>query len=70
MDKINKKKIWQKILEKGDFLKGKLPPHASHPNGRNPYAHVCTEIKNNYGKSYKDLPDEYFTDVIDFIYKI
>ncbi len=70
MDKINKKIIWQKILEKGDFLKGKLPPHDSHPTGRNSYAHVCTEIKNKYGKSYKDLPDEDFTDLIDFINKI
>lgn len=70
MDKIKQKIIWQKILGKGDLLKGKLPPHASHPTGRNPYAHVCLEIKNRFGRSYKDIPNEYFTELIDFIYKI
>ena len=45
----NKKILWSRILEAGDFLKDKLPPHPSHPKGRNSYAHVALEIKNQFG---------------------
>ena len=37
----------------------KLPNHPSHPKGRNPYAHVALKVKNKFGSSYKDLPDEF-----------
>ena len=36
----NAKKIWQMILDAGDYLKDKLPSHPSHPKGRNSYAPV------------------------------
>ena len=61
------KSIWKRILEAGDFLKDKLPPHPSHPKGRNPYAHVALEIKNHFGVSYKDVADEKIDEVISYI---
>ena len=63
----NKKILWSRILEAGDFLKDKLPPHPSHPKGRNPYAHVALEIKNQFGASYKDIEDEKINEVINYI---
>ena len=41
MNEENKKKIWKKIIETGDYLKNKLPESNNHPKGRNSYAHVC-----------------------------
>ena len=67
MDKIKRKKLWGAILKAGDYLKNKLPDHPSHPKGRNPYAHVALEIKNKFNMSYKDLPDDQYEKVIDFI---
>ena len=67
MDKIKAKKLWDEILKAGDYLKNKLPNHPSHPKGRNPYAHVALEIKNKYNMSYKDLPDDQYEKVMDFI---
>ena len=63
----NKKKLWTEILEAGDYLKDKLPDHPHHPKGRNPYAHVALEIKNKFNMSYKDLPDEQYKNVLDYI---
>ena len=67
MNKNNAKKIWRQIQETGDFLKGKLPDHPNHPKGRNPYAHVALEVKNHFGMTYKDIPDEKFNDVADYL---
>ena len=67
MNKIKAKKLWDEILKAGDYLKNKLPDHPSHPKGRNPYAHVALEIKNKYNMSYKDLPDDQYEKVMDFI---
>ena len=64
---INAKKIWQLILATGDSLKGALPDHPNHPKGRNPYAHVSLEIKNKYGCSYKDIPDDKIEELTVFI---
>jgi hypothetical protein len=63
----NKKKLWSEILKVGDFLKNKLPDHQNHPKGRNSYAHVALEIKNKFDMSYKDLPDDQFDSVLDFL---
>ena len=70
MDKINKEKIWRLIQNTGDGLVGKLPGHPNHPNGRNPYAHVALEVKNYFGMTYKDIPDEKFNDVINYLEEI
>ena len=67
MNEENKKKLWTKILKTGDYLKDKLPEHPNHPKGRNSYAHVALEIKNTFKSSYKDLPDEKFDEVIEYL---
>ena len=66
MNKENKKFLWSEIIKAGDFLKHKLPNHPNHPK-RNPYAHVASEIKNKFQKSYKDLSDEKIDDVRKYI---
>ena len=63
----NKKKLWSEILKVGDFLKNKLPEPPNHPKGRNSYAHVALEIKNKFNMSYKDLPDDQYDRVLDFL---
>ena len=63
----NRKKLWREILLAGDYLKNKLPEHPNHPKGRNPYAHIALEIKNKFKMSYKDLPDEEYNDILNFI---
>ena len=63
----NKKKLWSEILLAGDYLKSRLPEHPNHPKGRNPYAHVALEIKNKFKFSYKDLPDDEYENIINYI---
>jgi len=63
----NKKKLWNEILNAGDYLKDKLPDHPNHPKGRNSYAHVSLEIKNKFTESYKDIPDEKINLVLEYI---
>ena len=70
MNKENASKIWKSIQQAGDFLKGKLPDHPNHPKGRNPYAHVALEVKNHFGMTYKDIPDEKFNEVINCLAEI
>ena len=70
MNKINKEKIWRLIQNIGDGLAGKLPDHPNHPKGRNPYAHVALKVKDRFGCSYKDLADEKYHEVVDFLYLI
>ena len=67
MQKENSTRIWKMIQEAGDFLKNKLPNHPSHPKGRNPYAHVALCIKTKFNKSYKDIDDIKFDEVVDYI---
>ena len=67
MNKVNSSKLWKMIQEAGDYLKGQLPDHPNHPKGRNAYAHVAICIKNRFENSYKDIPDERFNEVIDYI---
>ena len=67
MNKENASKLWKIILEVGDYLKEQLPDHPNHPKGRNPYAHVALCIKNRFHSSYKDIPDEKYDQVINFI---
>ena len=67
MNKEKAAKLWKLIQETGDFLKDKLPDHPNHPKGRNPYAHVALEVKNHFGITYKDIPDEKYNEVIDYL---
>jgi len=65
----NQRVIRDAILVAAENLKGKLPDHWKHPQGRNPYAHIPKVIKDITGHSYKDLPDEYFDIVMEIINK-
>ena len=67
MNQDNKKYLWKLIQLTGDSLINKLPDHPNHPNERNPYAHVALKVKNKFGKSYKDLPDEKVDEVINYL---
>jgi hypothetical protein len=40
---------------------------SNHPKGRNPYAHVALCVKNKFDNSYKDIEDELFTEVVQYI---
>jgi len=42
----------------GDRLKEVLEPDPRHPHGRNPYAHVAGCVRDRFGCTYGDLPDE------------
>ena len=67
MNEENRKYIWKYIQKTGDHLLNKLPEHPNHPKGRNPYAHVALCIKEKFFLSYKDIPDEKFEEVINYI---
>ena len=67
MQKENSARIWKMIQEAGDYLQDKLPNHPNHPKGRNPYAHVALCIKTKFNKSYKDIDDVKFNEVVDYI---
>tara|TARA_B100000949_G_scaffold231239_1_gene243145 strand:- start:762 stop:989 length:228 start_codon:yes stop_codon:yes gene_type:complete len=67
MNHENKSILWKLIQEAGDYLKDELPDHPNHPQGRNPYAHVAVCIKNKFKKSYKDIEDEKFQEIINYI---
>jgi hypothetical protein len=68
LDKINRERIWRLIQSTGDELLGKLPEHLNHPKGRNPYAHVALKVKDRFGFSYKDIADEKYQEVVEFLY--
>ena len=53
-----RKQIWGEMQAAGDRLRGLLEPDSRHPQGRNPHAHVAGCVKEKFGCSYKDLPDE------------
>ena len=67
MNEDNRRKLWVLIQEAGDYLQGQLPDHPNHPKGRNPYAHVAISVKSKFNKSYKDIDDEKFDDVVNYI---
>ena len=67
MNKENASKLWKMIQEAGDYLQDKLLQSSSHPKGRNPYAHVALCIKEKFENSYKDIPDNDFKKVQEYI---
>ena len=67
MTEENARKIWKLIQDVGHYLQGQLPNHPNHPKGRNPYAHVALCVKEKFGNSYKDIPDEKFDEVLKYI---
>ena len=67
MNKEKASKLWKTIQEAGDYLAGQLPDHPNHPKGRNSYAHIAICVKEKFGNSYKDIPDEQFDEVLKYI---
>ena len=67
MNDENKKALWKKIQQTGDLLQPLLKPSPYHPKGRNAYAHIALCIKEHFGQSYKDIVDERFQEVGDYI---
>ena len=67
MNEDNRRQLWKIIVEAGDYLQGQLPDHPNHPKGRNPYAHIALCVKEKFGNSYKDIEDEKFQEVVDYI---
>jgi len=67
MNKEIASKLWKIIQEAGDYLVGQLPDHPNHPKGRNPYAHVAICVKSKFNASYKDIEDEKFDEIVNYI---
>jgi hypothetical protein len=67
LNKENASKLWKIIQEAGDYLQSKLPDHPNHSKGRNAYAHVAICIKNKFGLSYKDINDDDYQKVVEYI---
>jgi hypothetical protein len=67
MNEDNRLKLWTLIQEAGLYLQNKLPDSSSHPKGRNSYAHVALCVKEKFGNSYKDIEDEKFKEVEEYI---
>ena len=67
MNENKKKIIWTKIQTTGDLLQPLLKPSPFHPKGRNAYAHIALCVKEKFGQSYKEIPDEKYEEVIQFI---
>ena len=53
MNEENRKLIWKFIQETGDKLQPRLKPSPFHPKGRNAYAHIAQNVKEQFGYSYK-----------------
>ena len=69
MNKENASKLWKMIQEAGDYLlelAGTKSVTQITLQGRNPYAHVALCVKEKFGNSYKDIPDEKFQEVLDY----
>lgn len=56
MNLENRKVVQEAVREAGDYLKGKLPDLAAHPE-RNPYAHLWRSIKEQMGRTYSECDD-------------
>ena len=67
MNKDNASKLWKIIQEAGDYLQNKLPDNTNHLKGRNPYAHVALCVKEKFGNSYKDIDNNDFKKVEEYI---
>ena len=67
MNEEKRRQLWKIIVEAGDYLRGQLPDHPNHPKGRNPYAHVAICVKSKFNQSYKDIDDNKFDEVVQYI---
>ena len=67
MNEDNRRRLWTLIQEAGLYLQGHLKNHPNHPKGRNSYAYVALCVKEKFGNSYKDIPDERYEEVLIYI---
>ena len=67
MNEDNRRQLWKLIVEAGLYLGDQLPDHPNHPQGRNPYAHVAICVKDKFQMSYKDIDDDKFSEVVQYI---
>ena len=69
MQKENSAKLWKIIQEAGRLFKRKTArtPKSPKVGEIQPYAHIAICIKSKFKKSYKDIEDEKFNEVIDYI---
>ena len=67
MNEDNRRKLWVLIQEAGHYLQDQLPDHLNHPKGRNPYAHVAICVKDKFQMSYKNIDDDKFDEVVQYI---
>lgn len=66
MSPENCKRIQEAAAKAGDELKDKLPPLPDFPI-RNSYAHVWREIKQAFGKTYKECEDSQVDEILELI---
>ena len=52
------------IQEVGDYLQDKM---SNHSKERNAYAHITLCVKNKFGLSYKDIIDDDYKKVAEYI---
>ena len=67
LNKENTSKLWKMIQEAGHYLQGQLPDHSNLPKGSNPYAHVAICVTDKFQMSYKDIDDDKFDEVVQYI---
>ena len=67
MNEDNFKIITRAVGIGGDILQPLLPPSSRHPTGRNAYAHVALCVKKKFGLSYKDIVDDDYQKVVEYI---
>ena len=69
MSPENAKRVREAAAIAGDELKGRLPPLHDHPV-RNSYAHVWREIKEHFGKTYKECDDDQVEEMLVLIAEV
>ena len=67
MNEEDRRQLWKVIVDAGHYLQGQLPDHPNHPKGRNPYAHIAICVKDKFQMSYKDIDDNKFDEVVQYI---
>ncbi len=65
-----KREVWAEMRAVGDRLQGILKVDVRHPGGRNPYAHVAGCVKERFGCSCGELPDEQVAEVRRFLFEL
>lgn len=66
MNHESKQAVLTEVYNAGDLLKHKMPENSE----RNSYAHIFHEIKEQFGDSYKNLPDSAVPEILQLICKI